>query len=428
MSSASLRWLAPSCAADAPLVAFAAWLEGAGGWLAPSLQITCDSKSSGRGVVVRDRATLSAGDIAVRLPFSLLITESTARAVPNLGAAGLSSTNLIAAFLLEENTRWRPYVDALPRQIETTLRWTEAELAELQASDLRFHSLTRQRAVARHHASLKSLGVGLDEFGWALSVVWSRSHTLLLPDPPSEFRAGGPPRQQGALAPLLDLFNHAAAPSLGAATTDVENGVLEIRAARALGGGEACTVPYGAGVAGLPSARLLMDYGFCPAENAHDDVALPLGCDGAAARELLRRLRLDDAPPPRLGYPPRGGGAAAEPPMQALLVARACTLAPAAAEAALESEAATRAALLQMPAATLAADAAVRAFLAAAVARRLAEYATTADADAAALEATPPPPPRRRCALVVRLGEKRVLEAWGRALRGTGTAAPHDEL
>ena len=36
----------------------------------------------------------------------------------------------------------------------------------------------------------------------------------------------------------------------------------------ALGGGEACTVPYGAGVAGLPSARLLMDYGFCPAENA----------------------------------------------------------------------------------------------------------------------------------------------------------------
>ena len=113
--------------------------------------------------------------------------------------------------------------------------------------------------------------------------------------------------------------------------------------------------------------------------------------------------------------------------MQALLVARACTLAPAAAEAALESEAATRAALLQVPAATLAADAAVRAFLAAAVARRLAEYATTADADAAALEATPPPP-RRRCALVVRLGEKRVLEAWGRALRGAGTAAPHDEL
>ena len=54
------------------------------------------------------------------------------------------------------------------------------------------------------------------------------------------------------------------------------------------------------------------------------------------------------------------------------------------------------------------------------------DSATTADADAAALEATPPPPPRRRCALVVRLGEKRVLEAWGRALRGTGT--PHDEL
>ena len=150
MSSRSLPWLAPSCAADAPLVSFAAWLEGAGGWLAPSLQFFCDGKSSGRGVVVRDGAALSAGDVAVRLPLSLLITESTARAVPKLGAAGLSSTNLIAAFLLEENTRWRPYVDALPRQIETTLRWTEAELAELQASDLRFHSLTRQRAVARH--------------------------------------------------------------------------------------------------------------------------------------------------------------------------------------------------------------------------------------------------------------------------------------
>ena len=73
MSSASLPWVAPSCAADTALTAFAAWLEGAGGWLAPSLQIYCD-KSSGRGVVVRDGATLSAGDVAVRLPLSLLIT------------------------------------------------------------------------------------------------------------------------------------------------------------------------------------------------------------------------------------------------------------------------------------------------------------------------------------------------------------------
>ena len=61
MSSASLPWLAPSCAADATLTAFAAWLEGAGGWLASSLQISCDSKSSGRGVVVRDGAARQRG-------------------------------------------------------------------------------------------------------------------------------------------------------------------------------------------------------------------------------------------------------------------------------------------------------------------------------------------------------------------------------
>ena len=361
---------------------------------------------------------LSAGDIAVRLPFSLLITESTARAVPKLGAAGLSSTNLIAAFLLEENTRWRPYVDALPRQIETTLRWTEAELAELQASDLRFHSLTRQRAVARHHASLKSLGVGLDEFGWALSVVWSRSHTLLLD---RRQVPGRRPRGSGALAPLLDLFNHAAAPSLGAATTDVENGVLEIRAAQALGGGEACTVPYGTGVAGLPSARLLMDM----ASVRRTMRTTTSRCRSAAtARRRASCSAACGSPtrrhPPRLPAARRRrcGG------RDAGAARRARVHAGAGAEAALEAGRARRCS----SAGGDARRGAAVAFLAAAVARRLAEYATTADADTAALEATPPPPPRRRCALVVRLGEKRVLEAWGRALRGTGTASLHDEL
>ena len=107
--------------------------------------------------------------------------------------------------------------------------------------------------------------------------------------------------------------------------------------------------------------------------------------------------------------------------MQALLVARACTLAPAAAEAALESEAATRAALLQVPAATLAADAAVRAF-AAAVARRPRRVRDDggrrrrrARGDAAAAAALPR-------ALVVRLGESACSRRG--AARCAGRARP----
>ena len=271
---------------------------------------------------------------------------------------------------------------------------------QLQASDLRFppHAAARRRAPPRLN---KSLGVGLGEFRWALSVVWSLAHAAAA-RPAVRFRAAG--RRGRGLAPLLDLFKHAAAPSPARPPTSAAS---SRSAARALGG-EAC-LPYG--TAASPAAGRAA---------AHGLWLLP-GGERARRRRAAARLRR------------RGGGACSAacgsptrrlprlPPRRwrrraadaTLLVARAC--APCrrrrggarfrgggARGAAQNTGDARRRRRPRLPRRRR---------------RATPRQYDDGDAGAAALEATPPPPPRRRCALAVRLGEAR---GRGAARCGTG--------
>eukprot|EP00966_Prymnesium_polylepis_P227536 5265421-Prymnesium_polylepis.1 len=262
-----------SCAADAALARFAGWLHGAGATL-PGMEIFCSS--SGRGV--RATRTVHEGEVAASVPLRLLLThEAALEGDDELRASSVRGTNLIALFLMRQlppDAVWHRYAAALPKALGTTLFWTEAQLAELQHTELATLSAHRARAVERHHVSLVESGLlgasSSGDFRWALATVWARSHSVELP-------GGGP---QGALCPLIDLFNHHARP--GIAPARVEGGAFVLRAARTLRRGEEATVPYGAHGA-LPNSRLLMDYGFCnnPSNGAAEHVTLTLNASRA---------------------------------------------------------------------------------------------------------------------------------------------------
>jgi len=445
------------------------WFRKRDAYLAAGLQMSCGAAAGGIHAV----AEIERGAVVASVPLSLLITQATAHAEPEL--RGITGTNLMALFLLRHNRsgmEFHAYVAKLPRQLDQTHRWSDEELSMLEASDLVAHSQSRQRAVDRHHAALPNAvrPSSLEAWGWALGQVWARSHTV-------EIGSG----REGALAPLLDAFNHALRPNVAPAA--VEAGRYVLRASRAVARGEELSVPYGGG-GPLSNARLLFDYGFCLPDNESDDVALPLACTGehqpkqppsAPQLQLLRALRLEgpgararlshrSRPRPRSG----GEGSAAEggaadradqadlPPRQALLFGRVCTLA----EAELAAVAASltqggdnasprpaRPAWLGWSSAQLATHAPTVHFLRAAIRRREQEYTSPLERDEAArqrrrgmrhdcTEATQEAegcgelPPREACAIEVRLAEKRILRGWREwaEARLRGLEASHDEL
>jgi hypothetical protein len=68
-----------------------------------------------------------------------------------------SATNFSALFLLYElsqpSSLWNAYFATLPSSFDTTLFWSERELAELQGSDLKHYAASRNAMVDRGYDS-----------------------------------------------------------------------------------------------------------------------------------------------------------------------------------------------------------------------------------------------------------------------------------
>lgn len=424
--------------ADANLPAFVRWLFINGVALA-KLELRCFPR---RGMFVREGLQFEPGEKLLSVPHDLLITAERAREEPRLSSAA-HGTNLMALFLISQannaSSFWHPYAAVLPRNVSTTLVWEPEELLELQASDLVSHTAARASAVERNRRALEPQHDDDDgnriepsNWSWALSMIWSRSHTVSWPGK----------QAHGALAPLIDMFNHAAQPNVDGASS--EDGALVIRAKSLLAGGTEVTVPYGSGRM-LPNAQLLLDYGFCVEANPHDDVALPLTAPtGDAAepnREALQRLQLLDTPPPRLRWAEEHGGdddRRSELPAEAVVYARLATVSPSLAPAEAQM------ALQDLPGfiRTASKDGEARRFLLSALEARLAEYATSIKEDAKLLAAQrkrkakakhadavkSASAMRKRCAIVLRLAEKRILQSWVDRLNDFKEMADRDEL
>ena len=194
--------LSASCAADASLVRFTGWLDQHGASLSEKLEIGgCHGK---RGIYARD--SLEVGEMVAYVPLRLLVTRANATSHPlfqSPQATPLRGPDLQALFLLAQRYQggmWQPYVQALPQSIGTTLAWSDSELREMQASDLVKHDSIRRSAISRSHASASTVQPSLvehsDDWSWALTMVWSRTHSIPIPG------AG----TIAAMPPLIDMF------------------------------------------------------------------------------------------------------------------------------------------------------------------------------------------------------------------------------
>ena len=124
-----------------------------------------------------------------------------------------TSTSALALALMHQvcggkSARWRAYCDALPRDVDSLLMWTDDELEALQGSRLRARAIERRELVQREYDVLfpalanASPEVFGDErftpqlFRWAYATVLARA--FMLPD-----------LKCMALLPGIDLYNSA---------------------------------------------------------------------------------------------------------------------------------------------------------------------------------------------------------------------------
>ena len=261
----------------------------------------------GRGTGVVAFSPIRAGEVILRVPHSLLLT-STDEAGARFGA-----TNALALALLQErdksNSFWSKYLSTLPGIIPTPLHFNETEQDDLVGTDLLRWVRSRQKHVAKTHAVLlehlaESAAVdangasssfnapSLDEFTWALSIAWSRGHTLDM----AAVRGLGAAKRPG-LVPIGDCFNHAEDRFANVVTkSDPANGVFDFVAMRDVKTGDELLVSYS--LHSEPSnSKLLLDYGFCTPYSLHDEVSVDLQLAGEikpAMAKLLQALQLTD--------------------------------------------------------------------------------------------------------------------------------------
>ncbi|KAL1520295.1 hypothetical protein AB1Y20_021887 [Prymnesium parvum] len=407
---------------------FTAWLRESGAHLSPKLEFFCSA--AGRGI--RAVEPLDAGEVAASVPLKLLVTTDRALADEELRASTLRGTNLMALFLLRQRAPgqpWYPYVDALPRTLGTPIFWSNELRAELQSTELASLTRAREAAVAKHYDALSAnflAASSLDDFKWALSIVWSRGHTVDIP--------GGD--GQGALIPLIDMFNHHLEPAVRAGSVEGEAFVL--RVGRRLERGHEATVPYGAH-GPLPNSRLLMEYGFCERSNSAEDyLTLHLNASRAIAphedpHRWLRAGALSQlALSPQENFAVRIGLQATTLPPIALAFARLSTLKE---KQVLEEAIGVASAdpqlrshwLSRLVRGALEDEASLR-FLAEALRWKLRNYTTSAEHDELLLHRKVFSGEEMECALLVRLAEKRAIGRWLSETQASVSGLQHEEL
>ena len=333
------------------------------------------------------------------------------------------------------------------------------------------------RAEAAGEAAARACGA-FDDYLWARAMLWSRGERLNIEAAPEAEGAEAKTTKVLLMTPFFDLFNHSAAISAGDSHRVVRGagGELCVRAVatRDYAAGEEVCISYGQ----HSNRQLLLSYGFVleaalPAATAKEsakgrsfdcaelslslpvasadegdalrsapdacgldgdgsdgahtwaEIRAPSGDEWAARNEAAAEAERTGAPPPLpLEFEVTHTLHARRPLTDGLLgMARVRALASAAPDGRLDAAAARAAGDVAFERRALPPREEVAALTTVLSLLRgvAAQYATTMEADAEALAADQGAanslPPRRRAALIVRLGEKRVLHAAGEEAR-----------
>lgn len=229
--------------------------------------------SEGLGLIAQ--RPVNAGDEILNVPESVWINLA---AVQNssLGKAceGLKPWVAVALFLIHESSnpssKWRPYLDSLPKSLDSPLFWSDEELAELVGTQLlgsvtgyleflenEYNNLVEE-VLEPNNKIFNPAVYTFDGFKWAFGILRSRTFSPLT-------------GEDIALVPIADLVNHGkglgdGSPSwvrkgtsqfwnIGKGSSDL----LTVRASANFSAGEQVLMQYGATKS---NADLALDYGF----------------------------------------------------------------------------------------------------------------------------------------------------------------------
>lgn len=371
----------------------------------PFAEIAQDARGSRH---LRATADVPAGEVVLRIPRPLLLSVDVARKsaigrqilAADIDAPGPHS--FLAAYLLAERRRptspFARYIGSLPAVFPTVPIFLQKELAPVLRGTLAWIKMTRRKdALCRDFVALRGAvpafhDISLRDFFWARTAIVTRVFGITVNGAHTE-----------ALVPMADMANHQRPPEVEWAYDD-DDGAFRMKAARDIRKGEELHNSYGR----KPRGRFFVHYGFVPGAGADDEaqIELSLSHDDPGHSVKLRSLHLSGNSGNTYRVSTR---TQSEDTLRTFSFLRA--------SCARERETARACRLLErdepiLPLSTRN-EAAALALLDRACEQALSQFDTTPEQDDALL-AEPDLPVNLRNALLVRRGEKRVLQSYRR--------------
>ncbi|GAA5853775.1 hypothetical protein JCM8547_007444 [Rhodosporidiobolus lusitaniae] len=403
---------------------FVDWFKQAGGTVHPAVGLK-EFEGMGRGGLAR--ADIEADTLLFSIPRSILLTTSTSALSPLLPAEEWSElggwTPLILSMMYEtlRTSTWTPYFSLLPRpgSFNSLMFWSDDELAELKGSMV-LNKIGKEEAdeeyentvkpfVEKHKAAFgEPADYSLELFHLCGSWVLSRSfHVDNKEQEEKEDEEDSDEEEEEredvadvAMVPFADLLN--AKSGADNARLFYEPQSLNMMSTKRIAAGEQIWNTY----AEPPNSDLLRRYGHVDEVNEADlvEIGLEMVVDmvGAAAglteeerearAEWLLEIGLDDTFSIENDH---------SVPSELVSAIKAFFLAPAELAKAQKKESPPKGKL----------DAASAEWVRKILDQRLGEYSSSIEEDEALLEQGEALPLRKRMAVIVRLGEKRILRA-----------------
>ncbi|KAJ8760974.1 hypothetical protein K2173_022012 [Erythroxylum novogranatense] len=191
-----------------PVQTFWQWLTDQGVVSARSA-VRLGTVSEGLGLIAQ--RDIGRNEVVLEIPKKLWINPDkvSASEIGNV-CSGLKPWVSVALFLIREKLKddstWQPYLDVLPQRTNSTIYWSEEELAELQGTQLLSMTLGAKEYLKREFSKVQEeilfpnqqlfpSPISLDDFSWAFGILRSRAFSRLR-------------GQNLVLIPLADMINH----------------------------------------------------------------------------------------------------------------------------------------------------------------------------------------------------------------------------
>ncbi|PMD28317.1 SET domain-containing protein [Hyaloscypha hepaticicola] len=264
---------------------FLSWLSNMGVSMSPKIALV-DLRSSGRGRAVVAVGDISPEEVIFSTPRSAVLNVQTAFNTSSVSSLqrkvqDMPSWLALTAIILDESrqkdSKWAPYLAILPRQLDNLVFWSDAELAELQASKV-INKIGKSSAEDTFSNSIAPLGLedcNTDECHRVASIIMSYAFDIPETHATEEEEVG----EEGddlvsddektilSMIPLADMLNADA--DRNNARLCCDNEELEMRSIKPISRGEEIFNDYGQ----LPRSDLLRRYGYITENYAQYDVA-----------------------------------------------------------------------------------------------------------------------------------------------------------